>query len=160
MTGRSALCVFLPLLLLLLADPAQAYLNGVEIVDPPVVAGQPLTIKVLGEAPNPCWGVSVPTDDADTAEPGRIRVLVELRDETPPGVGCVMMIQPYEVQRTFADGFAAGSYVIEVVERTFTSPVPQERTLEVPLEIVARDELPGGDTSGWGAVKALYPAGD
>lgn len=159
MTSRLLLHVLLSSLVLV-ALPARAYLSGVEVVDPPVLAGEPLTVEVLGDAPNPCYGVAVVTDDGDTAEPGRIRIVVELRDETPPGVGCVMMIQPYEVQRTFADGFPAGSYVIEVVERTFVAPLPQERTLEATLEIVARDAVPVDDTSGWGAVKALYATGE
>jgi hypothetical protein len=135
--------------LCLLAAPAQAYLDTVDL-PPGADTGQTVTIAVLGGLTSSCWEFQ----DFETSLTGQLALVeITLINDTPPEISCLPVITPYDVYPEFVFN-EAGTYTVRVVEHRFYLGSPLEDQIwEGTIEVT-------GETAdqpvSWSAVKALY----
>jgi hypothetical protein len=141
-------------ILLAFASAASAGILRLDVRPVEPRAGEAVTFTVKGEQPTPCYKQAIAAERTYVDD----RVIHLAFDVEPTTVHlCPTVIDDYEVEFEFPDGFAAGSYEIRVTERLYDHTGKYAESSRTYLFVINRTAagVPN-ETSGWGAVKALY----
>lgn len=141
-------------ILLAFASAASAEILQLDVrpVDPR--AGEAVTFTVKGEQPTPCYKQAIAAEHTYVDD----RVIHLGFDVEPTTVrDCPTVIDDYEIDFEFPEGFAAGSYEIRVRERLYDTTGKYAESIRAYAFVINRTATGvSNETSGWGAVKALY----
>lgn len=125
-------------------------------IDPLAPIGRtPTTFTVAGIQPSPCYDRVVMEEL--TGFDGEVIVLWFMLELDTSGGTCPQVPTNFTVDFVFEQGFPAGTYPVQVGERTFLRGGGfTDRVLEFAVTVQPNATGIEHDPSGWGAVKALF----
>lgn len=136
-------------LVLVLAQPAAAFIDQVVVMPEQPEEGDILAVSVLGYLSDSCWELTGTSQEVVGQE---IRAFIDLLDSWEPGIDCLTVIIPFEGFFEFP-GLAAGDYTLVITERHESLRDPEDQVIVLPVEITGPV---AGPAASWSAVKARY----